>query len=32
MLVTFAVKERLGLAAYYALGRTDALFPAPLGS
>jgi uncharacterized SAM-binding protein YcdF (DUF218 family) len=32
MLVTFAVKEWLGLAAYYALGRTDALLPAPLGS
>ncbi len=32
MLVTLAVKEWLGLAAYYALGRTDALLPAPLGS
>jgi uncharacterized SAM-binding protein YcdF (DUF218 family) len=28
-LVNFAVKEWLGLAAYYALGRTDALFPPP---
>jgi uncharacterized SAM-binding protein YcdF (DUF218 family) len=32
MLVTLAVKEWLGLVAYYALGRTDALVPAPLGS
>jgi len=31
-LVNFAVKEWLALAAYYALGRTDALLPAPLGS
>jgi uncharacterized SAM-binding protein YcdF (DUF218 family) len=29
LLVNFAVKEWLGLAVYYALGRTDALFPAP---
>jgi uncharacterized SAM-binding protein YcdF (DUF218 family) len=32
MLVTFAAKEWLGLVAYYGLGRTDALFPTPLGS
>jgi uncharacterized SAM-binding protein YcdF (DUF218 family) len=31
-LVNLAVKEWLALAAYYALGRTDALLPAPLGS
>lgn len=29
VLVNFAVKEWLGLATYYLLGRTDALFPAP---
>jgi len=29
VLVNFATKEWLGLVAYYALGRTDALFPAP---
>ena len=29
VLVNFAVKEWLGLIAYYGLGRTDALFPAP---
>jgi uncharacterized SAM-binding protein YcdF (DUF218 family) len=29
VLVNLAVKEWLGLVAYYALGRTDTLFPAP---
>jgi len=29
MLVSFVVKERLGLVAYYRFGRTDALLPAP---
>ena len=28
--VHFAIREYLGLAAYYATGRTDALFPGPL--